>query len=309
MMKRIDIDPDAGFCFGVVRAIQQAEEALAQEPLLYCLGDIVHNEEEILRLQQKGLKTISREQFFTERFQKILIRAHGEPPEYYDFATKHAITLIDTTCPIVIRLQQKIRQAWDEVKEKSGQVLIFGEKNHAEVIGLNGQIDNRAIIIENPQQVEHIDCTKPIRLFSQTTKSVEEFQLLSETLLEKTRRCGNEDFIAYNTICHSVSTRSEKLVAFAKRYDVIIFVSGRRSSNGKYLFNICRQNNPRTHRISKPEELETSWFRKEDTIGITGATSTPQWLMEKTALEISMHTDDTDYMPPNLSLCCCLSIF
>jgi len=159
MMKKIDIDHDAGFCFGVVRAIQQAEEVLAQESLLYCLGDIVHNEEEILRLQQKGLKTISREQFFTEEFHKILIRAHGEPPEYYDFAKKKAITLIDTTCPIVIRLQQKIRQAWDEVKEKAGQVLIFGEKNHAEVIGLNGQIDNRAFISKTPQHAEHIDCT------------------------------------------------------------------------------------------------------------------------------------------------------
>jgi len=166
-------------------------------------------------------------------------------------------------------------------------VFIFGEKNHAEVIGLNGQIDNRAVIIENPQSLENIDCSKPIRLFSQTTKSVEEFQLLSETLLEKTRLCGNDDFIAYNTICQSVSTRSEKLAAFAKRYDVIVFVSGRRSSNGKYLFEICRQNNVRTHRISKPEELDASWFREEDAIGITGATSTPQWLMERTSLKVS----------------------
>ena len=285
-MKKIDIDPDAGFCFGVVRAIQQAEEALAQEPLLYCLGDIVHNEEEILRLQKKGLKTISPEQFYTEKFHKILIRAHGAPPEYYDFAKKHAIALIDTTCPIVIRLQQKIRQAWNEMKEKSGQALIFGKKNHAEVIGLNGQIENNAIIIENPQDLENVCYTKPIRLFSQTTKSVEEFQLLSEMLLEKTRQCGNNDVVAYNTICHSVSTRSEKLTAFAKGYDVIIFVSGRRSSNGKYLFDICRKNNVRTHLISKPEELNVSWFQKEDTIGITGATSTPQWLMEKTAKKI-----------------------
>jgi 4-hydroxy-3-methylbut-2-enyl diphosphate reductase len=285
-MKKIDIDPDAGFCFGVVRAIQQAEDALAQSPLLHSLGDIVHNEEEILRLQQKGLKTITREQFFTEKFHEILIRAHGEPPEYYDFAKKHNITLIDTTCPIVIRLQQKIRQAWNEMKEKSGQTLIFGEKNHAEVIALNGQIENCAIIIENPQSIENVDYTKPIRLFSQTTKSVEEFQLLSETLLKKTRLCGNEDFIAYNTICRSVSSRSEKLAAFAKGYDVIIFVSGRQSSNGKYLFEICRKNNARTHHISKPEELNAAWFQEKDAIGITGATSTPQWLMEKTAGEI-----------------------
>jgi 4-hydroxy-3-methylbut-2-enyl diphosphate reductase len=236
-MKKIDIDPDAGFCFGVVRAIQQAEEVLAQEPFLYCLGDIVHNEEEILRLQQKGLKTISREEFYKEKFPKVLIRAHGEPPEYYDFAKKHAITLIDTTCPIVIRLQQKICEAGEEMKEKSGQVLIFGKKNHAEVIGLNGQIDNNAIIIETPQCPENIDYTKPIRLFSQTTKSVEEFQLLSKMLLDKTRQCGNEDVIAYNTICHSVSNRSEKLAEFSKGYDVIIFVSGRQSYKRKNLNN------------------------------------------------------------------------
>ena len=286
-MKKIDIDPDAGFCFGVVRAIRQAEEALAQESSLYCLGDIVHNEEEILRLQQKGLKTISREQFYTEKFQKVLIRAHGEPPEYYDFAQKHGISLIDTTCPIVIRLQQEIRRAGDEMKEKSGQTLIFGKKKHAEVIGLNGQINNSAIIIENPQDIENVDYTKPIRLFSQTTKSVEEFQQLSRMILDKTRLCGNDDVITYNTICHSVSNRSEKLAEFAKGYDVIIFVSGRQSSNGKYLFDICRKNNKRTHHISKPEELEASWFREEDSIGITGATSTPQWLMEKIVLEIS----------------------
>jgi len=285
-MKKIDIDPDAGFCFGVVRAIQQAEEALAQEPLLYCLGDIVHNEEEILRLQQKGLKTINSKEFYSKKFHKVLIRAHGEPPEYYDFAKNHAIALIDTTCPIVIRLQQEISRAGEEMKEKSGQVLIFGKKNHAEVIGLNGQIDNNAIIIETPQCLENIDYTKPIRLFSQTTKSVEEFQLLSQMLLDKTRLCGNEDVVAYNTICHSVSNRSEKLVEFAKGYDVIIFVSGHRSSNGKYLFDVCRKNNVRTHHISKPEELDASWFGKEDAIGITGATSTPQWLMEKTAFEI-----------------------
>ena len=287
-MRKIDIDPNAGFCFGVVHAIQQAEEALSQESTLYCLGDIVHNEEEILRLQQKGLKTISREQFYEGKYHQVLIRAHGEPPEYYDFAKKHGITLIDTTCPIVIRLQQKIRRAGEEMKEKSGQVLIFGKKNHAEVIGLNGQIANSAIIIENPQSIEGVDFTKPIRLFSQTTKSVEEFQLLSQTILYKTRLCGNDDFVAYNTICHSVSNRSEKLAAFAKSYDVIIFVSGRQSSNGKYLFDICRKNNERTYFISKPEELNLSWFREENSIGITGATSTPQWLMEKTARYISV---------------------
>ncbi|MCL2042215.1 MAG: 4-hydroxy-3-methylbut-2-enyl diphosphate reductase [Bacteroidales bacterium] len=286
-MKKIDIDPDAGFCFGVVRAIQQAEEALAQEPSLYCLGDIVHNEEEIERLQQKGLKTINREQFYKEKIPKVLIRAHGEPPEYYDFARTHGITLIDTTCPIVIRLQQEIRRAGEEMNEKSGQVLLFGKKNHAEVIGLNGQINNSAIIIESPQDIENVDYTKPIRLFSQTTKSVEEFQQLSQMILDKTRLCGNDDVVAYNTICHSVSNRSEKLSAFAKGYDVIVFVSGRQSSNGKYLFNICRENNKRTHHISKPEELDASWFRTEDSIGITGATSTPQWLMEKIAVEIT----------------------
>ena len=285
-MNKIDIDPDAGFCFGVVHAIQQAEEALAQEQPLYCLGDIVHNEEEILRLQQKGLKTITGEEFYTGKFHKVLIRAHGEPPEYYAFAQKHNITLIDTTCPIVIRLQQKISRAGEEMKEKSGQVLIFGKKNHAEIIGLNGQIDNRAIIIEDPHAVEHIDCTKPIRLFSQTTKSVEEFQLLSQILHEKTRQCGNTDFVAHNTICHSVSNRSEKLAAFAQKYDVIIFVSGHQSSNGKYLFDICRKNNSRTYRIAQPKELKTAWFQKKDAIGITGATSTPQWLMEKTKQEL-----------------------
>jgi len=280
-MRKIDIDPDAGFCFGVVRAIRQAEEALTQESPLFCLGDIVHNEEEIARLQQKGLKTINREQFFEGKYKKVLIRAHGEPPEYYNFAKKYGITLIDTTCPIVIRLQQKIRRAGEEMKKKIGQVILFGKKNHAEVVGLNGQIENSAIIIENPQMIKGVDYSKPIRLFSQTTKSIEEYRLLSQMISEQTKLCGNEDVIAHNTICHSVSNRSEKLAEFAKNYDVIIFVSGRQSSNGKYLFDICRKNNERTHLISKPEELEISWFQKEDSIGITGATSTPQWLMEK----------------------------
>jgi 4-hydroxy-3-methylbut-2-enyl diphosphate reductase len=216
----------------------------------------------------------------------VLIRAHGEPPQYYDFAKKYAVTIIDTTCPIVINLQQEIRRAGEEMKIKSGQVLIFGKKNHSEVIGLNGQIANSAVIIEDPKNIEDVDYEKPIRLFSQTTKSVEDFQLLSHLITEKTRLCGNKDFIAYNTICHSVSNRSEKLAEFVKHYDIIIFVSGRDSSNGKYLYDICRKNNKRTHLISKPEELETSWFRKDDTIGISGATSTPQWLMEKTAVEI-----------------------
>lgn len=285
-MKLIEIDPDAGFCFGVVRAIRQAERSLQEEQTLACLGDIVHNEEEIARLQKTGLKTISLDEFHQKKYPKVLIRAHGEPPERYLFAKEHQITLIDATCPIVLKLQESVKRAWEEMKRENGQIVIFGKKNHAETVGLNGQIENNGIIVENIGDISAVDFSKPIRLFSQTTKSAEEFQRLSEIIREKVAERCNDDLIIYDTICKLVSGRSEKLKEFSRKYDVIVFVSGRKSSNGRYLFEVCKKHNPASHFISSPAELRQEWFSDAQSIGITGATSTPQWLMREVAQEI-----------------------
>lgn len=279
----IDIDPNAGFCFGVVRAIRQAEEALEQMQGLSCLGDIVHNEEEIARLRQKGLETISLEEFHRQKNKRVLIRAHGEPPERYRFAETHGIELIDATCPIVLQLQRNIRQTWESIRNHEGQVVIFGKKNHAEVIGLNGQIDDEAIIIECLSDIGMIDFRHPIRLFSQTTMSVEAFEALSQHILQKATEAKNEDVVVYNTTCRLVSNRAETLVDFSEKHEVIIFVSGRKSSNGKYLYEICKKHNNRSYFISSVGDLEKSWFDDVRSVGITGATSTPQWLMQQIA--------------------------
>ncbi|MDR0364975.1 MAG: 4-hydroxy-3-methylbut-2-enyl diphosphate reductase [Bacteroidales bacterium] len=283
---KIEIDTNAGFCFGVVRAIKQAEESLQNNEALVCLGDIVHNEEEIARLQKKGLKTISLEELHQKNHKKVLIRAHGEPPERYFFARENQIELIDATCPIVLQLQQKIKTAWKEMEKENGQIVLFGKKNHAEIIGLNGQMDNRAIIVETFSDIEQIDFSKPVRLFSQTTKSVEDFKRLSEIIRKRSFECHNHDLIVYNTTCTSVSRRSKNLKDFAKKYDAIIFVSGRKSSNGRYLFEICKENNPNSFFISSIDELQKTWFINTQSVGITGATSTPQWLMQDIATTI-----------------------
>lgn len=276
----IKIDENAGFCFGVVKAIATAEEELTHNKTLYCLGDIVHNNAEVARLSGKGLVIIDGEAYERLRDTKVLIRAHGEPPETYRMAKQRNIQLVDATCPIVLALQKKIRQGFEEMQLCGGQVVIFGKQGHAEVIGLNGQTDNSAIIISNPEDIGAIDFARPIRLYSQTTKSKSDF----EQLVKNIESQQPSDFVAYNTLCNRVSNRATQLEAFAKGVDLVIFVSGSNSSNGRYLYDYCRRVQPHTIFLSSTEELESvtiPGLTAEMNIGITGATSTPRWLMEE----------------------------
>lgn len=286
---QIKIDDKAGFCFGVVKAIGTAEEQLSHSETLYCLGDIVHNNAEVHRLNQKGLQVIDHQQLASLRGKKVLIRAHGEPPSTYQQAEALGIELIDATCPIVLALQQRIRKGYDEMRAltPAGQVVIFGKPGHAEVIGLCGQTDNSAIVVSRPDDLEGIDFSRPIRLYSQTTKSKEEFSQLIKNIETKIReRCGEvteRQFVAYNTICNRVANRALELEAFALSVDIVLFVSGKGSSNGHYLYEYCKHVQSNTHLISDVDELDQSWFAGVERVGITGATSTPRWLMEAVA--------------------------
>ena len=277
------IDENAGFCFGVVKAIAAAEEQLRSSKRLYCLGDIVHNNEEVQRLSQMGLRVIDHAAMTTLPGSTILIRAHGEPPTTYEMAERRGIKLIDATCPIVLALQKKVRDGYETMQRVGGQVVIFGKKGHAEVIGLNGQTNNSAIIVSTPLDIEAIDFRRPIRLYSQTTKSREDYSKLIENIKAEIAKVGVEadDFVAYNTICSRVANRATQLEAFASGVDLVIFVSGVNSSNGHYLFEYCRNVQKETYMISSPDELRAEWLEGKKTIGITGATSTPRWLMEE----------------------------
>ena len=289
---KITIDDNAGFCFGVVKAIGTAEEHLAHSPVLYCLGDIVHNNAEVLRLNQKGLQVIDHQQLPQLGGQKVLIRAHGEPPSTYQTAHNLGIELIDATCPIVLALQQKIRKGYEEMNQTSpkGQVVIFGKPGHAEVIGLCGQTDNQAVVASSPDDLDGIDFTRPIRLYSQTTKSKEDYQRLianvQQRIAESCQERPADFFVAHNTICNRVANRAVQLEDFAKQMDIIIFVSGKGSSNGHYLFEYCQNVHPNTHLVSDVDELDRSWFADVEKVGITGATSTPRWLMDAVAQSI-----------------------
>lgn len=280
-----EIDKKSGFCFGVIRAIDAAEAELKSENQLYCLGDIVHNEMEVNRLQDKGLKVISHEELKKLNNTKVLLRAHGEPPETYKLASENNISLIDASCPIVLKLQQKVKSAYEEMKKINGQLIIYGKHGHAEVIGLSGQTKNTAIVIEKSDEIDKIDFSKAIRLFAQTTKSIEEYAKLKELISERIKMAdnGNSDFVAYDSICRQVSNRYEELKKFSMKYDVIIFVSGKNSSNGKFLFEICKSVNNKTYFVSDSSELERAWFDNIEYAGICGATSTPMWLMEEIA--------------------------
>lgn len=277
------IDENAGFCFGVVKAIAAAEDQLRESHNLYCLGDIVHNNEEVQRLKALGLCVIDHNDMVALPKSTILIRAHGEPPSTYEMARKQGITLIDATCPIVLALQKKIREGYELMRTVGGQVVIFGKQGHAEVIGLNGQTQNTAIIVSSPDNIEAIDTGKPIRLYSQTTKSREDYSKLIDNINKKIARDGvdNADFVAFNTICSRVANRATQLEDFAKSVDLLIFVSGINSSNGHYLYEYCHKVQPNTRMISSPEELDDRWLEGKERIGITGATSTPRWLMEQ----------------------------
>ena len=277
------IDDNAGFCFGVVKAIAAAEEHLQGSHSLYCLGDIVHNNEEVQRLKNLGLLVIEHKDMQNLSGAKVLIRAHGEPPSTYEMARQQGISLIDATCPIVLALQKKIREGYESMRTVGGQVVIFGKQGHAEVIGLNGQTQNTAIIVSNPDDIDAIDFNRPIRLYSQTTKSREEYNRLIANIEERIKQSGDEkaDFVAYNTICSRVANRATQLEEFAKGVDLLLFVSGVNSSNGHYLYEYCRKVHPNVKMITSPNELDPEWIKGVERIGITGATSTPRWLMEQ----------------------------
>lgn len=280
----VEIDKQSGFCFGVQNAVEIAEKALLKGERVFSLGPIVHNDKEVDRLSSLGLVSINHEEFKKLKDCKVLIRAHGEPPETYSIAEKNNLTIIEATCPIVKRLQSKIRETWLKTKEGDGQVVIFGKPGHAEVVGLLGQINNEGILVSGPDDFRKIDITKPLYLFSQTTMSVKEYSNLTDILRSKMEDKGIPDpgknLIINKTICGQVSNREPHLKAFAKKHDVIIFVSGSESSNGKMLYSVCKNVNPETHFVSSHEELDELWFEGKNSVGICGATSTPKWLIE-----------------------------
>lgn len=270
------IDSNAGYCFGVVRAIGTAEEELRRDAHLYCLGDIVHNSAEVRRLEQEGLEVIDHSRLGQLADCRVLIRAHGEPPQTYSLAKERGITLVDATCPIVLALQQRIRRGYDEMRAVGGQVVIFGKPGHAEVVGLNGQTDGTAVIVSSPDDLSAIDFSRPIRLYSQTTKSRDEYRRLTANI----EACQPKDFVAYDTVCNRVASRARELEQFAASVDVLLFVAGEGSSNGHYLYEYCRKVQPATYLLSDASALNPQWIAGAERVGISGATSTPRWLME-----------------------------
>jgi 4-hydroxy-3-methylbut-2-enyl diphosphate reductase len=282
---KVTIDKNSGYCFGVEFAIQMAEDELAEGNELYCLGDIVHNRMEVERLHQKGLRIIDRERLESLHDCKVLIRAHGEPPATYELALKNNLELIDASCPVVLKLQNRVKGAYDQMQNANGQIVIYGQLGHAEVIGLTGQTNNSAIIITGEQDLDKIDFTRPVTLFSQTTKSTKGFYHIKE-LIEERLAAANPTgesvlFDANDSICRQVSNREPQLTLFAQQHDVIIFVSGKKSSNGKALYSVCLRVNPRTYFVENEQELQPEWFEGAEAVGICGATSTPMWLMEQ----------------------------
>lgn len=279
----VEIDQKSGFCFGVINAIGKAEETLNTEDTLYSLGHIVHNDLEVKRLQEMGLHTINHEEFFKLSNCKVLIRAHGEPPSTYEYARANNITLIDATCPVVLKLQQRVKKAAETMHMEEGQVVIFGHQGHAEVTGLVGQTNDEAIVIDDPDDLQKLDLNKPVVVFSQTTKSVTEFRKLTQNIQEQS---NSGKVVTHDTICRQVSNRVPHLEKFAVRFNVVIFAGGLRSSNAQVLFDVCRQHNPHSYFVTSPDDLRPEWFSGVETVGICGATSTPQWLMERLAEKI-----------------------
>ncbi|MBK9391800.1 MAG: 4-hydroxy-3-methylbut-2-enyl diphosphate reductase [Bacteroidetes bacterium] len=280
----VETDRKSGFCFGVQNAVEIAEKALLEGERVYSLGPIVHNDMEVRRLADLGLISIDHEMFQKLRDCKVLIRAHGEPPATYLAAQKNNITIIEATCPIVKTLQSRIRNAWTKPEEGMTQVVIFGKTGHAEVIGLLGQIENKGILVTDPADLSQIDFKKPVHLFSQTTMSVKDYSTLSENIREKYKEAGFADpdkmLKVHRTICGQVSNREPHLKEFARNHDVIIFVSGNESSNGKMLYQVCKSVNPATYFVASESDLDKKWFIGKNTVGVCGATSTPKWLIE-----------------------------
>lgn len=280
-MIKVEIDQDSGFCFGVVNAIKNAEKELQNGTELSCLGDIVHNSQEVERLQSIGLKTIGHEQFNQLKNAKVLLRAHGEPPSTYIAAKKNGIQIIDATCPVVLQLQKKILKQFSSSDPSHTQIVIYGKAGHAEVNGLVGQTDGKAIVIEKLEDLERLDFNKEIYLFSQTTMSLDNFQEIVENI--KKRMNPNVSFKYFDTICRQVANRMPNIKIFATKHDLILFVAGKKSSNGKVLFEECKKANPNTHLISGPQEIDPVWLKEIKSVGVCGATSTPKWLMEEVA--------------------------
>ena len=274
---QVTIDADSGFCFGVVYAIDMAEEILEQDGYLYCLGDIVHNDEEVERLKAKGLRIIEHAQLQDLYNEKLLIRAHGEAPDTYRLALEHNIMLIDASCPVVLKLQNRIKSSFDS----NEKILIFGKHGHAEVIGLQGQTNNEALVFQDIAELDNVELPQNITLYSQTTKSMEKFYGIKDELLAR-----GYNLKANDTICRQVSNRDKDLPKFVKQFDKIVFVSGRKSSNGKVLYEVCLKNNPNTFFISSASELDKALFAPGDKVGIAGATSTPMWLMQDVKAEL-----------------------
>lgn len=282
-MVNVEIDQKSGFCFGVVKAISKAEEELAKGTPIYCLGDIVHNGQEVKRLAEMGLITITHDEFKKLKNVKVMFRAHGEPPSTYEIAKQNNIELIDASCPVVLKLQKRIKNSY-EAEEKDQQIVIYGKHGHAEVIGLLGQVNENAIVIENEEELKKVDFTKNVRLFSQTTKSLEGFNHLVKTISE--RMAPNAIFEYSDTICRQVANRMPNIAIFAEKNDIVLFVSGKKSSNGKVLYEHSKSINPNTYLISDPEEVDSLNLDLTKKIGICGATSTPSWLMEAVAERI-----------------------
>jgi len=277
---QVNIDKSSGFCFGVVYAIEMAEDILDNEGYLYCLGDIVHNDEEVERLTNRGLKIIDHDVLKDLKNEKILIRAHGEAPSTYKLALENNLTLIDASCPVVLKLQNRIKNSHDDQE----QILIFGKHGHAEVIGLQGQTDGKAIVFQDLAELDNVALPSKFTLYSQTTKSVDKFYHIKDQLLSR-----GYEVKANDTICRQVSNRYEELENFVSHYDKIVFVSGKKSSNGKVLYDVCKKYNDNSYFISNVEELDQNWFKENDKVGICGATSTPMWLMEKVKAELEKY--------------------
>lgn len=285
----VTIDTASGFCFGVKRAIESAETLLEEHEKLYCLGDIVHNKAEMKRLADKGLISTDRDSLKRLRSEQVLFRAHGEPPSSYGLTENNRLSLTDATCPIVRKLQERIKKSWASLQEKNGQLVIYGNPDHPEIIGLQGQTGGGAVIVTHPEKLSEIDPGRPVELFSQTTKSTDEYRNLEKNLREKMKHHFGEGKLplkVHNTICGQISRRTPLIREFARSHEVIVFVGGIQSSNAKVLFNHCREANPRSWFVSLPDEVKKEWFINTSTAGVCGATSTPLWLMEEVAEKI-----------------------
>ena len=288
-MIKVEIDEHSGFCFGVTTAIKKAEEELKDGATLYCLGDIVHNSKECERLKKLGLVTIDHEEYRNLRNAKVLLRAHGEPPETYAIAKENNLELIDATCPVVLKLQQRIKQKWESSTDEKRQIVIYGQAGHAEVLGLVGQTHGNAIVVESPSQIEKLDKDCNTYLYSQTTKSLEGYKQIAETIRNYTSPEKNFEF--YDTVCRQVANRMSGISEFARSHELVFFVCGRKSSNGKILFDECKRVNSNTHLVESAKEIDFSLLEGVESVGICGATSTPKWLMEDCKQAIINHKE------------------